>query len=233
MKKCFSILFLVLALFFVAMNKSIAWEESLPCSEAEKYGKIDRSLSIYIDESKNPLNCVYENRKEALENFKKNNKNFVGTISSVYGLNELNESSLDIYISKANMINGEITGYNNEILDFNLFYNVYGNNERNQTVLEFVSEKYNGYLTPEEINEILPYMPEYSPIYAKYGSAVKGAKDEASKALEGIESHTVTAPSKMSVDQFIEDVVGAVKVVFRIIGGLLKGLAYIFIQGSS
>ncbi len=235
MKKCITI-FSLLACFLLLSPIKISAEETnppLPCSEVEKYGQIDRNLRIYVDETDNPLNCVFVDRVDALENYKKANSSFINTITSTYQLGELNKDSLAEYVEKVNESSVRAVGFNNEILELNIFFDVYGNNEKNEKIIEFVSRRYNGYLTLDEINEILPLMPEYSTLYSKYGGSVKGAKDEASASLEGIDSHSVTAPSGKSIDQFIDDVIGAVKIVFRIIGTFLKGIAGVLLKGST
>ena len=132
-------------------------------------GKINKKNAIEVNGEINPLACTFENGGEALSNLKKKIPEYLAIISKTNSLVEINSKNWRQYWD--GMFNvGEkyeniyTDGHPDYMLLF-AFLDMYAGYERNEKIINYVSNKSNAQLKKEDVFlELSILFPYYAPI---------------------------------------------------------------------
>jgi len=150
-----------------------SWETPTEFNGAEKYGNISEKETIIIEGELQPLLVTYDNRKNALENFKKveNNKNYLLNIEKKYSLESISNKNYKEYSSIAieELMDSDNNEYINEKNELSAVLSIYADDDLNTETKELY-KKYQINNDNISMMELTANLPNFAPIINKLSS---------------------------------------------------------------
>lgn len=138
---------------------------------------------IYVDNIQTPLYKVFENQEQALQDLKSKIPNFINILKETYSLDELNDSSLDLYVEKAYQYVSESQNMNESSEEFKIlrsFIDIYENTEENEKILDYTNQK-RSTLSSDDV-ALITMLPYNSEVVQKFNNEVLNTSKKLTQA---------------------------------------------------